>query len=68
MNREIKAKEIFEKQFKKEVEKLKQFEIIKEIIKLDDVEEEYIFYFIKLYKELNAQFNISSEMKNIIID
>lgn len=44
--REKKAKEIFENKFKKEKDKLKQFNIIKEIIELDDVEEEYIFCFL----------------------
>ncbi len=66
-NREKKAKEMFENQFKIETDKLKQLEIIKEIIKLDDVEEEYIFYFIKLHKEFNIQFNILFEVKNIIM-
>ena len=64
--REKKAKEIFENKFKKEKDKLKQFNIIKEIIELDDVEEEYIFYFIKLYKEFNLKLN-SNELKNLII-
>ena len=44
--REKKAKEIFENKFKKEKDKLKQFNIIKKIIELDDVEEEYIFCFL----------------------
>ena len=64
--REKKAKEIFENKFKKEKDKLKQFNIIKKIIELDDVEEEYIFYFIKLYKEFNLKLN-SNELKNLII-
>ena len=64
--REKKAKEIFENKFKKEKDKLKQFNIIKEIIELDDVEEEYIFCFIKLYKEFNLKLN-SNELKNLII-
>ena len=67
INREKKAKEMFQNQFKKESDKLKQLEIIKEIIKLDDVEEEYIFYFIKLLKECNIKFNILFEVKNIIM-
>ena len=64
--REKKAKEIFENKFKKVKDKLKQFNIIKEIIELDDVEEQSIFCFIKLYKEFNLKLN-SNELKNLII-
>ena len=54
--REKKAKNMFENKFKKEENLEKKLEIIKKIIELDDVEEEYIYNYIKIEKELNKNF------------
>ena len=65
--REKKAKNMFENQFKKEENLEKKLEIIKKIIELDDVEEEYIYNYIKIEKELNKNFNDSIQTQKLIM-
>ena len=65
--REKKAKNMFENQFKKEENLKKKLEIIKKIIELDDVEEEYIYNYIKIENELNKNFNDSIQTQKLIM-